>query len=458
MIREFFYPKSIAVIGATANPKKFGNAVTINILKNEDLISEVYLITKNAKEIEGRGCYQSILDVPKQVDIAIILVPSKAVEAIIEECIEKKVRGIIIVTAGFGEIDDKGKIIENRIAIKCKNAGIRVIGPNCVGIQNNDINLNASFIQAAPKGNISMISQSGSFACASFYAMEQENLGCSKFANIGNNIDVSFVDILEYFYGDDQSKIISIYMETINDGVEFYNVIKKINPDKPIIILKGGKTEYGIKAASSHTGAIATNNKLLEASIKQAGAILCDNITDFILALKTHSLLPLPKGEKIGVLTNSGGSSVLFSDKAEEYGLKLAEFSNELLQKLKPHLISLVKLINPLDMIGVAGEKQYYEITKAMLEDPQIDIVVPCLVVPPFLEMSSSEHYNGMVRAWNDTHRKKPLIPLIFMGNKFKEIKELASQEEAPIYYTPHEAAYAIKLLVERKKILKRTV
>jgi acetate---CoA ligase (ADP-forming) subunit alpha len=451
MIRDFFYPNSIAVIGATANPKKFGNAVTINILKNKGLRENIYLVSKGTKEIEGKKIFKSILDIPNQVDIAIILVPSKIVEAIVEECIQKEVKGIIIITAGFGEIDELGKIIENRIAYKCKNAGIRVIGPNCVGIQNNEIDLNASFIQAAPKGNISMISQSGSFACATFYAMEKENLGCSKFANIGNNIDVSFVDILRYFNDDQKSKIICIYMETINDGKEFYRILSNIIFDKPVVILKGGKTEYGMKAASSHTGAIATNYKMLKTAIKQAGAILCEDIDDYILALKAFSLLPLPDGEKIGVLTNSGGSSVLFSDKAEEYGLKLAEFSTDLLQKIKPYLISLVKLVNPLDMIGVAEEKQYYQITKAMLEDSNIDIVVPCLVVPPFLEMSTSEHYRGMINAWNDTSRKKPLIPLILMGHNFKKIKALAIQENAPIFYTPHEAAYTIKLLIERK-------
>ena len=456
MIKDFFYPNSIAVIGATANPKKFGNAVTINILKNKELQNSIYLVSKGTKDIEGKKCYKSILDIPNQVDIAIILVPSKIVESIIEECVEKKVKGIIIITAGFGEIDEKGKIIEKRIADRCKNAGIRVMGPNCVGIQNNEIDLNASFIQAAPKGNISMISQSGSFACATFYAMEKENLGCSKFANIGNNIDVSFVDILRYFNDDEKSKIICIYMETINEGKEFYRILSNIIPDKPVIILKGGKTEYGMKAASSHTGAIATNYKMLKTAIKQAGAILCEDINDYILALKAFSLLPLPEGKKIGVLTNSGGSSVLFSDKAEEYGLELTEFSTELLQKVKPYLIPLVKLVNPLDMIGVAEEKQYYQITKAMLEDPSIDIVVPCLVVPPFLEMSTSEHYRGMIRAWNDTSRKKTLIPLILMGHNFKEINDLAVKENAPIFYTPHDAAYTIKLLIERKGIAKQ--
>lgn len=456
MIRDFFYPNSIAVIGATANPKKFGNAVTINILRNRDLESDLYLITKGSREIEGIKCFKSILDIPYKVDIAIILVPSNIVEMIIEECIEKKVKGIIIVTAGFGEIDEEGKMIEKRIAKRCKNAGIRVMGPNCVGIQNNETYLNASFIQMAPKGNVSMISQSGSFACALFYAMEKENLGCSKFANIGNDIDVSFVDILKYYSEDEKSKIICIYMETINSGKNFYRNVKKVIPKKPVIILKGGKTDSGMKAASSHTGAIATNYNILKTALKQAGAILCEEINDFVLALKTFSFLPLPEGERIGVLTNSGGSSVLFSDKAEEYGLKLADFSIEFLHKIKPFLIPLVKLVNPLDMIGVAEEKQYYEITKAMLEDPNIDIIVPCLVVPPFLEMSTSEHYRGMLRAWNDTNRRKPLIPLILMGHKFKEIKDLAIQENAPIFYTPHEAAYAIKLLIERKKVLKR--
>ncbi|GAH63052.1 unnamed protein product, partial [marine sediment metagenome] len=188
-MHNFFFPKSIAVIGATANPRKFGNAVTINILKNKNLKSELFLVTQKSNEILGLKCYKSILDVPKDVDLAIILVPAKVVDGVIDQCIEKQVKSIIIVTAGFGEINQEGKKAEKRIAEKCTKVGIRVMGPNCVGIQNIDIGLNASFIQAAPPGTISMISQSGSFGCASFYAMERENLGCSKFANIGNNID-----------------------------------------------------------------------------------------------------------------------------------------------------------------------------------------------------------------------------------------------------------------------------
>ena len=453
VISLFFSPKTIAVIGATANPKKFGNAVTINILRNKDLDSELYLITQNSKEILGIKCYKSILDIHKDIDLVIILVPAKAVGGVIDECIEKCVKCVIIITAGFGEINQEGKKAEEIIAQKCKKAGIRVMGPNCVGIQNLDIGLNASFIQTAPFGNISMISQSGSFSCASFYAMDRENIGCSKFANIGNNIDVSFDEILDFYKEDENTKIICLYMETVERGRRLLNTLKTIVPIKPVIILKGGRTLTGMKAASSHTGSMATNYKMLKTSIQQAGATLCENATDFITALKAFSFLPSAKGERIGVLTNSGGSSVLFSDKLEEYKLTLAEFSDALIETIKPFLISLVKIQNPLDMIGVAAEQQFYEITKAMLKDSNIDIVVPCLVIPPFLEMKSDEHFRGMIRAWNETKRLKPMVPLVFFGENFNELKELAKKEKAPVFYTPTEAAYAIKVLLDRRKL-----
>jgi acetyl-CoA synthetase (ADP-forming) len=456
MVEFFFNPKTIAVIGATANPKKFGNAVTINILQNKELECELFLITKSSQEVKGIKCYPSILEVQKAIDLAIILVPSEIVDSVIDDCIQKKVKGIIIITAGFGEIDAKGRERENLIAKKCKKAGIRVIGPNCVGIQNNDIGLNASFIQMAPNGKISMISQSGSFGCASFYAMEQENIGFTKFANLGNMIDVCFEDILEFYDSDQNSEVLCIYMETVLHGRSLLNSIKNVGHKKPIIILKGGRTSTGMKAASSHTGSIATDYKVLKNAFRQSGAVITENAEDFITALKTFSLLPLPKGNRIGVLTNSGGSSVLFSDKAEEFNLTFINFSENLKNHLKPFLIPLVKIINPLDMIGVAGKEQYYQITKTMLESDEIDIVVPCAVIPPFLEMSSEEHYEGIIKAWNDTSRQKPIIPLLFFADKFDNIKEIARKERSPVFFTPHEAAYAVKLLVERMYFLRQ--
>jgi acetyltransferase len=211
-----------------------------------------------------------------------------------------------------------------------------------------------------------------------------------------------------------------------------------------------------MKAASSHTGSIATNYKMLKSSLKQTGVVLCENTNDFITALKTFSYLPIPKGERIGVLTNSGGSSVLFSDKAEDFNLIMAKLSDEIKTKISPYLIPLVKLVNPLDMIGGANESTYYNITKIMLEDHNIDIVVACVVIPPFLEMKSDEHYRGIIRAWNDTERKKPLIPLIMFGEDFRDLQEHSMRENATIFFTPHDAAYAIKILIDRMKLLKK--
>jgi len=421
MLSVFFYPKSIAIIGATGDPKKFGNAVTTNILNNKNLMSRVYLVSHGSKEIEGLKTYNSILDITDDIDISIILVPANVVESVIDQCIEKKVKGIIIVTSGFGEINEEGKRKEKKIVDKCREAGIRVIGPNCVGIQNADIGLNASFIQTPPKGEISMISQSGSFGCAVFYQMERESIGCSKFANIGNGVDVSFDDFLSFFKHDANTKIICVYIETLTNGRRFYEKLREITPIKPVIVLKGG---------------------------------MCENVSDFITAIKTFSLILPPEGEHVGILTNSGGNAVFFSDNVDKFNLKLAEFSNALKEKIAPHLISLVQKINPLDMIGVAQEQQYYNVAREMFKDPGIDIVVGSAVIPPFLGMKSDEHFRGLIRAWNETGRKKPLIPLFLFSEGFKDLKELAKKEKVPIFFTPHEAAYAINLLINRKKFL----
>jgi len=456
MISTFFYPKTIAIIGATADPKKFGNAVTMNLLNNDDLISKIFLVSHGSKEICGISTYNSILDISEEIDIALILVPAKFVENVVEECIQKKVEGIIIVSAGFGEIDEKGKELEKKIALKCKKAGIRVMGPNCVGIINADIDLNASFIQMPPKGHISMISQSGSFGCACFYEMEIQNIGISKFVNLGNKIDVSFDDILPFLMKDEKTEIIAIYMEELLEGRKFLKVIKQVNKIKPVVILKGGKTKKGREAASSHTGSIATNYKLLKTAVKQSGVLLCENITEFIIALKSFSFLPIPKGSKLGVLTNSGGTSVLFSDNAEKLGLEFATFSEALKKSISPYLYSLVKLVNPLDMIAGATETQYYEITKNLLEDEGIDVVVGCCVIPPFLGMKSVEHYRGMIRAWNETGRKKAIVPMMLFSQGFEDPIIYADKNNSPIFFTPYEAAYAVKVLMERSVYINR--
>ena len=451
-----FNPKSIAVIGATSNPNKFGNAVTKNLLQNPSLSIKLYFVSKGTKEINNSPTFSTILEIQEEIDLAIILVPAKFVNSVVDECILKPVKRIIIVTAGFGEIDQKGKDLENNIAEKCRSAGIRVIGPNCVGIENVDLGLNASFIQTPNTGNISMVSQSGSYGAACIWEWNEQNMGCSKFANLGNQIDINFMDILNFYHMDENSEVIAIYLESIRDGRAFYDTLKDLTPIKPVVIQKGGRNSLGLAAASSHTGSMATNYNVFKTAVEQAGAVLCDNWPDYITALKTFSKIPIPKGKRIAVSTSSGGSSVLFCDHAEDFGLSLVEFSKTFIEKVKPHLISLVKFTNPLDMIAGATEEQYYIVTKAMLEDPNIDIVVPCSLVPPFMGFEPHAHLRGIIRAWDETGRVKPVVPLIVFSEGFEEIKVLQKETNAPVFYNPREAALAVKFLVERMNFLQK--
>ncbi|MHA1519996.1 MAG: acetate--CoA ligase family protein [Promethearchaeota archaeon] len=453
----FFNPRTIAVVGATEDPSKFGNAVTLNIVKNPNLKAKIYPISRSSPKIMGLTAYPSIHDVPDSIDLAIILVPAKVVPLIVDQCINKPVKRIIIVTAGFGEINEEGKRIEREMAAKCQAAGIRVIGPNCVGIQNVDIGLNASFIQDPLHGNIAMVSQSGSFGCAIMDGLKWNDLGMAKFANIGNAMDLSFAEILAYFRNDENSKVVAVYVESVKDGKAFFEQMKSIAPIKPVAVLKGGRTQAGMAAAGSHTGSLATNYSVLKAAVDQAGGLLCENIEDYITALKTFSLLPIPKGAKIGVLTNSGGAGVLFSDNAEELGLQLDPFSETLISKLKPLVVDLVQMVNPLDMIAGAAEENYYKVTKAMLdEDSGIDIVVPCGVYPPFLGFKFEDNLRGMIRAWNETGRKKPLIPLLIFGSGYEKVKEVAKSENVALFSTPREAAFATQILIKRMQFLNR--
>ncbi|MBY9001246.1 MAG: CoA-binding protein [Candidatus Heimdallarchaeota archaeon] len=452
MVHQFFYPKTIAIIGATSDPKKFGNAVSANLVEDKELQAEIFPVNPKATEIFGLKCYESVLEIEKEIDLAIILVPSKAVPLVVDQCIEKNVKRVIIISAGFGEINDEGKKIEQEMKRKSLEVGMRLIGPNCVGIQNIGIGMNASFVQKPSKGNVSMVTQSGSFGAAILYEMVGQGLGFTKFANLGNMIDLNLTDLLEYFISDEDSKVVCVYLENVVNGRAFYNKLVEVSAKKPTVVLKGGRTAAGMKSASSHTGSIATDYNSLKAAVKQAGATLCESLGDYIAAIKAFSFLPEPKGGRIGVLTNSGGSAVLFSDHSEEMGLELVDFTEDFKKKINPHVIPLVKKVNPLDMIAGANGEGYYQVTKAMLEDPNIDIVVPCCVIPTFLEMKPDEHYKGVIKAWNETGRKKPIFPIFMSGSLLDTIKEFAEKEKTPIFLSPKEAAFAVKVLYERMK------
>ena len=444
----FFEPSSIAIVGATDDPLKFGHEVTKNIVqstKNAEKPPQIIPINPKKEKIMGFQAFPSLKDYGKPVDLVIVLVPKKAVRAVVEDALEIGTRGIIIVTAGFGEYNEEGKKEEQYLVNIAKKRNTRIIGPNCVGIVNTRIPLNASFIITPPKGNIAMISQSGSMGAALIYS----GIPLGLFANIGNQADVTETEVLEYFLSLNDINVVGLYLETLKEPRKFYETIK--NSSKPVVVLKSGRTSQGAKSAASHTGSIATSQVAFEAAIKQAHQFLSLNELEFLSMLRVLSKYYPIENPKIGIITNAGGPAVTLSDLLAEAEITLGELTKKTKEKIASQFPPLVKPNNPMDIIASAREEDYYKATKAFLEDPNIDILIPICVVPTFLEMKPEEHMRGVLRAIKDTNTKKPVLPVWLSGEIAKIGRELSEKEGIPSFGTLPEVVYAVKTLYRKK-------
>ncbi len=452
----FFYPKSIAVVGATDDPNKLGHELTTNIIQTINKIHEsdrpiLYLVHPSKERINNIACYQQLSRVPKPPDLTLVAVPAKHVLSILQECAEIGTKGVIIITAGFGEIDQKGKEMEQQFLKIANKGNFRIVGPNCVGLINMDLPLNASFVKTPPHGFISLISQSGSFGAANIYRMHSMGIGIQKFINLGNAIDVQPHEILEYLSRDQNTEAIGMYLETLQNGRLFYDVSRRITKQKPIIVLKAGRTHEGQKSASSHTGALATDYRIFTGMAKQARIHLVSEEVEFQAAL---SVLGLGNREstgcKVGIITNAGGPAVILTDLISEYGITIANLG-KMPEQLKKQLNPLVKWTNPLDLIATARKKDYHAATLALLENQNVDLLVVLCVVPTFLRMTPTEHAEGVINAireFKDRHsQKKPVIMGWLAGKIAEESRYLAVSEGIPFFTSIKEVASAVKAL-----------
>lgn len=451
VLNYFFNPRSIAVIGASSDEKKLGFEVFKN-LKNYH--GNVYPVNIKEEEVQGVKAYKNVKEIPDEVDLAIIIVPPKFVKQTVADCGEKGVKAIVIITAGFGETGEKGKKEEREIVEIAHKYGMRIIGPNCVGIMNTHANLNATFISVAKKGNIAFVSQSGALGAAIVYKAIKENIGFSKFISVGNMADVDFADLMEYLAGDEESKAIALYIEGVKDGKRFMEVAKKVNKKKPIIVLKAGKSESGAKAASSHTGSLAGSYAIYEAAFNQSGLLIANTI-DEMLSMARAFTQPLPKGNKVAIMTNAGGPGVLTADEIDKYGLKLAQLKEETMQKLREFLPPMAAVKNPVDMIASARGEDYYKTAKLLLEDENVDLLIAICVVPTFAGMTITEHAEGVIRAMKELNNEKPVLALFMAGYVSEKAKELLEKEGIPAYERPEDvgiAAYALTKFEEIKE------
>ncbi|NJE08575.1 acetyl-CoA synthetase [Thermococcus sp. M39] len=447
----FFKPKAIAVIGASNDPLKLGYEVFKNLKKYKD--GKVYPVNVKDEVVQGVKAYKNVKDIPDEVDLAVIVVPKKFVKQTVIDCGEKGVKGIVLITAGFGETGEEGKREERELVEIAHKYGMRIIGPNCVGIMNTHNDMNATFIMDAKKGDIAFVSQSGALGAGIVYKTVKEGIGFSKFISIGNMADVDFSELMEYLADDEESKAIALYIEGIKDGRKFMEAARKVTKKKPVIVLKAGKSESGARAASSHTGSLAGSYKIYEAAFKQTG-ILVANTIDEMLSMARAFTQPLPKGNKVAIMTNAGGPGVLTADEIDRHGLKLANLKEETMQKLREFLPPMAAVKNPVDMIASARGEEYYKTAKLLLEDENVDMLIAICVVPTFAGMAPTEHAEGVIRAVKEVNNGKPVLALFMAGYVSEPAKELLEKEGIPVYERPEDvgiAAYALWEIARRR-------
>ncbi|MBD3290127.1 CoA-binding protein [candidate division KSB1 bacterium] len=370
-------PKSIAVVGASNRPGSVGNAIISNLI-GSGFQGVLYPVNPKSNAIQSIKAYPSLSDIPDEIDLAVIVVPSKVVSKVLEEAGQKGVKGAVVITAGFKEIGGKGVELEEELKTVAKKHDISMIGPNCLGIMNTnpEVSMNASFATKMPKrGNIAFISQSGALCTSVLDYAEGRHIGFSKFISFGNKADVNEIDLLRYLKDDPETDVIIMYLEDITSGREFLETAREIawKTKKPMLALKSGRSAAGAKAAASHTGSLAGSDTAYDAIFLQSGIQRKDSIKELLDNAVAFAQQPLPKGNRIAIITNAGGPGIMATDAAIRYELEIAELSEDTKKSLKESLPPTASIQNPVDVIGDATHERYEAAIHKILQDENVD-------------------------------------------------------------------------------------
>jgi len=374
---KIFNPKSIAVVGTNNSKGTVPYDIFFNILKTE-FTGIVFPVSPGEKSISSVKAYKYVVDIPDPVDLAILVFPSPVCHLALEQCGQKGIKGVVIISAGFKEIGEKGVEREKQLKQIAEKYDISIIGPNCLGIINTDplINLNASFARKMPEqGNIGFLSQSGALCTAVLDYARAKHIGFSKFISFGNKVDITEIDLIYYLMNDEDTKVILLYLEEITDGRALMKAAREVTQQsgKPVLILKSGRTEAGASAAASHTGSLAGNDEIYDAAFKQAGIIRCNDIEEMFNVAIAFAYQPAPKSNRVAIITNAGGPGVLTTDAAIHDGLQLAKFSEETTKVFKRALPSTANIKNPVDVIGDAKADRYNAALNGAFRDNGVD-------------------------------------------------------------------------------------
>lgn len=460
-ISFFFNPSSIAVIGASATKGKVGNTVLNNIIKS-GYKGKIFPINPRAEEVCELTCYNSIMDVPEDIDIAIFVIPGKFVNPVAEECGKKGVKGLIIISAGFKEIGGEGVEREEELIKIGKKYGMRILGPNCLGFIG--LNYNGSFAAETPKeGGIAMISQSGAMLTGMMdYSMTQA-FGFSCNISLGNKADLGAVDFIKFLAEDDNTSVILCYLESITDGKRFLEILPEATRKKPIVILKSGVSEAGARAASSHTGALAGADIAYDLAFEKCGVIRAKTIEDLFDYGEVFLYQPVPKENSFAIITNAGGPGIVATDAFERAGLKFAGFSESILHALREKLPLEASIFNPIDIVGDATPDRYEFTIKTVfglngkVDSNEISTQGALIIVTPQAQTEPTKVAKLIHDISSSNLKEKPIVCSFIGGKNISEGREYLKQNHIPCYHFPDRAAHSLKTLIKRREYLTST-
>jgi len=447
---KLFNPKVVAIIGATTKKESVGYALMKNII-GSGFDGIVYPINPKRTNVLGVKAYPTLDDVPDKIDLAIIATPAKSVPAIVEKCGKVGVSGILLISAGFAEAGKDGKELMRQISETIRKYKMRLIGPNCLGFINPSIKFNASFAnKMALPGKIALISQSGALCTAILDWSIKQNVGFSNFVSIGSMMDVSFHDLIDYFGSDPHTNSIVIYMESLTDARSFMSAARAFARNKPIIVLKAGKSTEGAQAAMSHTGSLAGNDFVFDAAFKRAGVIRVDTIEELFNIAQALAMQPKPSNNRLAIVTNAGGPGVIATDTLIAKGGKLAKLSDEAISELNNHLSAHWSKGNPVDVLGDAGPEQYAKAVELCAKDKNVDGI---LVILTPQSMTNSTEIAMQIAAISKNCKKTVLAS--WMGaDDIAEGQKILEANNIPVYQTPENAVKCFMLMYDYSRNL----
>lgn len=453
-LEPIFSPASIAVIGASRKPDSLSYALLHNLLVGQ-YDGTIYPVNPNERAVHSLRCYPNVSAIPDPVDLAIVIVPKRIVPGVIDECLANDVKGLVVITAGFREVGEQGAAAEAEILARVRAAGVRMIGPNCMGVINADpsVRMNATFAPtAALPGSVGFVSQSGALGVAILNVAAGVGIGFTQFASMGNKADVSGNDLLEFWEDDPATRVIAMYLESFGNPRRFTQIAKRVSRKKPILVVKSGRTREGARAASSHTGALAGTDVTISAFLEQSGVIRANTIEEMFDIALALDRCPFPRGNRVAVVTNAGGPAIMATDSCVTMGLEMATFTDESREQLRRFLPDTASVANPIDMIASAQAEDYLHALRVVLADPNVDSVLAIQVTPPIAD--TLDVLDAIIAASRELPEKPIAVVMMATEESYAKIRHRG--DRIAIYQFPESAVLALARLTEYGRFKRR--